>query len=128
MLEWFKNHTSILLTVLVTVGFFIYAYGCEPKVESLNGQGYKVNRQELQLELDTIINTAKFRMADLDRQEQLRSLVLQNALLIVQGTPFNPVGLITAAAAIYGITQGGHNITKTVKKVRNKRKVSNGTT
>ena len=127
MYNWIKKHCSTLIAVLVSIGFVVYLYGCEPKTPSLTDRTKQINRQELQLELDSMISMAQLRMADLDQQEQLRSIILQNALILVQGQPYNPVGLITAVAALYGVTQGGRNITKVVKKERTKRKADNGT-
>ena len=121
-----KKHLSVIITVLVTIAFAIYCYGCEPKVKSLSGKPELINRQELQLELDQFITMAQIRMADLDKQEELRSIILQNALILVQGNPYNPIGIITAIAAIYGVTQGGRNVTRVVKNTRNKKKVNNG--
>ena len=126
MLQWIKKNCSILIAALVTGGFVVYMYGCEAKTRSLLTPTTQVNRQELQLELDQIIGLAQLRMVDLDQQEQFRSIILQNALILVQGNPLNPVGLMTAVAAIYGVTQGGRNITKVVKNGRNKRKTNNG--
>ncbi len=128
MLQWVKKHWTIILTVLVTIGIGVYLYGCEPKTRSLVSSERMINRQELQLELDQFISMAQIRMADLDKQEELRAVILQNALILVQGQPFNPIGIITAIAAIYGATQGGRNITKVVKNKVVKRKANNGTT
>lgn len=128
MWQWIKEHAALLITILVTASVLIFIYSCEPKVPSLVSRERTVNRQELQLELDQLIGLAQLRMIDLDKQEQLRAIILQNALVLVQGQPFNPVGLITGVAAIYGITQGGQNITNAVKNKRNKGKVNNGTT
>ena len=125
MLQWIKKHTTILITVLACVGFTIYCYGCEPKVASLTNRSRLINRQELQLELDQFITMAQIRMVDLDKQDQLRAIVLQNALILVQGQPLNPVGLITAIAAVYGISQGGHNVKTAVQTARKKRKGNN---
>ena len=116
MWEWYKKRSSIIITGLVCVGFIIYGYGCEPKVASLGDRTRLINRQELQLELDQFITMAQIRMADLDKQEELRTIILQNALILVQGQPYNPLGILTAVAAVYGIKQGGSNITKTIKK------------
>ena len=128
MLQWIKKNWTIILTVLVTVGFAIYIYGCEPKTRSLISSGKLINRQELQLELDHFITLAQIRMLDLDKQEQLRAVILQNALILVQGQPFNPLGIITAIAAVYGVTAGSSRVGKTIKTVRDKRKVNNGQT
>lgn len=128
MWQWIKKHAITLIGILVCASFLFYCYSCEPKVHSLTDRTRFVNRQELQLELDQFIGMAQLRMADLDKQEQLRAIILQNALILVQGQPFNPVGIITAIAAIYGVTQGSKNVTKVVKEVKHKRKVNNGTT
>lgn len=126
MYEWIKKHLPLLITVLVTVSVLAYIYGCEPKTQSLQRKGVLINRQELQLEFDQLVGLAQVRMADLDRQEQLRAVILQNALILVQGQPFNPVGLIMGVAGIYGITSGVVSGTKVAKKVIHKRKVNNG--
>ena len=128
MSQWIKEHKTILMTVLVTVVFLFYMYGCQVKTRSLTEPNKLVNRQELQLELDQIIGLAELRMIDLDQQEAFRAIILQNALILVQGQPYNPMGILTAIAAIYGIAAGGSNITKVVKNVSNKRKANNGIT
>lgn len=126
ILQWFKRNTTVLFIVLVTGGFLVYIYGCPPTVTSLIDSKTPVTRQELQLELDTLIHTAGLRMASLEQQEQFRAIILQNALVLVQGQPFNPVGLITAVAALYGIKQGGCNVVKVVKNIKGKGKNNNG--
>lgn len=126
MWEWLKEHYTLIIAGIVTLALIVFLYACEPKVESLQSIGKFVNRQELQLELDTIISRAQLRVADLDQQEKFRAIILQNAMVLVQGQPLNPVGLISGIAAIYGLTQAGCNVTKTVKNVRKKRKVNNG--
>ena len=128
MLLWLKQHKTIIMTVLVTVIFTFYMYGCEVKTRSLTESTKLVNRQELQLELDQIIDMAKIRMADLDKQEEFSAIILQNALILVQGQPFNPIGIISAIAAIYGLSQGASNVSKIVKTKVNKRKANNGKT
>ncbi len=128
MWSWLKKNSTIIITVLVCVGFFLYCYGCEAKTRSLIRTDKRVNRKELQLELDQFISMAQIRMVDLDKQEQLRAVVLQNALILVQGQPLNPLGILTGIAAIYGVTRGGGSVVKTVKNGVKKRKVNNGQT
>ncbi len=128
MVAWFKKHWTLIVTVFVTIGMLVFLFACDAKVRSITDNTRMVNRQELQLELDQIIGVAQIRMADLDKQEELRAIILQNALILVQGNPLNPIGIITAAAAIYGLASGGQNVTKVVKEKRDKRKADNGTT
>lgn len=126
MWQWIKDHWKGLITCLITFGVLIYIYGCESKVRSMYDPTRQINRQELQLELDRFMGLVQVRMVSLDKQDQLRALILENALILVQGQPFNPLGILTGIGAIYGATQAGCNITKTIKTTRNKRKVNNG--
>ena len=128
MYEWIKKHSTSLTTVLVTIAITIFLTSCEPRVRSLDGTDKLVNRAELQLELDRYISIAALRMLDLEQQEQFRQLILQNALVLAAGQPFNPIGILTGIAGIYGVAQGTTNITKVVKTKLTKRKVKNGTT
>ena len=120
-----KNHKSII-TVSITVVLCIYLYSCESKVKSLYEPDRLVNRAELQLELDRLMSIAQLRMADLDRQDALRDIIIQNGILLVQGQPFNPIGLITAIAGIYGLTHATSKVVSAAKKSQEKRKANNG--
>lgn len=126
MLEWIKKNWLLLVILLVASGLMIYFYGCYPRVKSLLDNTRMVTRQELQLEFNQIIDLAEIRILDLDRQDKIRTIIMENALVLVRGQPLNPVGIITAVAAVYGAGQAGCSITKKVKEVKRKRKVNNG--
>lgn len=126
MMTWLKSKSTVIIVVLVTIGFLLYCYGCEPKVTSLWHENKQINRQELQLEFDQLMGIATVRMVELDKQDKIRAIILDNAMILVEGEPFNPLGLITAIAAVYGIKQGGSNITKVVKEARKKKQENNG--
>ena len=113
--EWIKANLKYIITIAVTSVLLFFIIGCPPQVVSLKEPDRKVTRAELQLELDTIITTAQIRMLDLDQQEQLRVLLMQNALMLASGNVFDPVGLISGVAAIYGLTTAGLGITQTIK-------------
>lgn len=127
MFNWIKQHSPVIISVVITLGFLLYCYSCESKVKSLNQKGRMVTRQELQLELNNFVDLAQIRFLDLDRQDQIKTLILQNAMVLVQGQPFNPLGMLTGLAAVYGIGQAGSSVGKTVNNIRKKRKVNNGT-
>ena len=127
MWNWIKSHGVIIITSLVCSIVMIFICACEPKVRSINGGGLMVTRQELQLELNHLMDLAELRMLNLDRQEQLRTMVLNNAVILAQGQPFNPLGLLTGLAAIYGVSQGGVSVGKRNITKRNERNVDNGT-
>jgi len=122
---WVKKNKTIVITIVVSVGLSIWLYSCESKVKSLIEPKRLINRAELQLELDRFMGMAEIRMLDLDRQDAFRSLIIENSLLLVQGTPLNPVGIITSIAGIYGLTHGASKVVKAAKKSQIKRKANN---
>lgn len=107
---------TIALFVLTAILF--WGYGCPPRVQSLTTPKKMITRPELQIELDTIIATAEFRIADLDKQEQFRDLIFKNALLMIEGGSLNPIGIMTMLAGLYGITRGVKDVKDKVKKKR----------
>ena len=125
---WIKNHWPGLIAILFGVFIIYFGYGCESRVRSLNHNNQLVNRQELNYELNQLLDLAKLRNADLDKQDDLRSIILNNALILVEGNQVNPVGIITAFLGLYGFTQGTKNVGQVVKKTIAKRNANNGTT
>lgn len=112
--NWPKTIALIVLTALLFWGF-----GCPPTVRSLIQPGTKITRPELQIELDSIIQTAEFRMAELDRQEAFRDVIFKNVLIIGQTGTLNPVGIITLLTGLYGVARGTKDIKDRVKKKNN---------
>lgn len=104
------------IAILVLTAILFWGYGCPPRTESLLADGKKVTMGELQMELDSIIATAEYRVADLKRQQAFRDVIYNNALLMVEGGAINPVGIITMLAGLYGVARGGSDIVQKVKK------------
>ena len=119
-----KENWQWYLIIVIANVICLWVMACPPTTESLINGRPDVTREELQLELETITNTAKFRMAHLDQQDQLRDIILQNAVLIIENGSVNPLGIITGLLALYG---AGSALTKGKKKVGdvlNNRKVT----
>lgn len=125
MLQWIKTNHKTIITGIVTIAICLWVYACDSQVKSLDGSGTLVNRAELQLELDTFIGSAQLRMLDLDRQDAFREIIIQNSLLLVQGQPFNALGLLTTIFGVYGVTHAGSKVICHCKKCQEKRKVNN---
>lgn len=114
--NWPKAVALIILTAIL-----FWGYGCPPQTTSLLDPTKKITRPELQIELDTIIATAEYRLADLDRQNQFRDIVFKNAMLMVEGGTLNPVGILTMLAGLYGVTRGVKDVKDKIKqKVANR--------
>ncbi|GAI36057.1 unnamed protein product [marine sediment metagenome] len=98
--NWPKTIALIVLTALL-----FWGHACQPEVRSLIYPSVKVTRPELQIELDSLIATAQYRMADLDQQEAFRDLIFQNALVVFETGTMNPAGIITLLLGLYGATR-----------------------
>jgi len=113
--NWPKSIALIVLTAIL-----FWGYGCPPHVKSLIHPGQMVTRPELQVEMDTIMQTAEFRFADLDQQDAFRDVIFKNVLLSIETGTLNPVGIITLLTSLYGITRGAKDVKDRIKKNNNK--------
>lgn len=100
---WFGEYWAWWITLNLCSIILLYAYGCEPKTASLISANKKVTRIELQTELELFLARARVGRKDLDRQEQIRDMIFNQALVIAQGNQVNPLGVLTSILAILGI-------------------------
>ena len=128
MITWFKKHKTALIGYSICIALMLWLYSCEPKAQSLTNSGQLKTQDELRIELDSFIATAELRFASIERQKRLRSLILNNALVIVEGQPTNPIGILTGLLAIYGTAQAAKNTKGAIKNGRAKRKPNAGIT
>lgn len=104
------------IALLILTGLLFWGYSCQPQVKSLIHPDQKITRPELQIELDMIIATADFRLAQLDKQEAFRDIIFKNALLMVEGGGINPLGIITLLAGLYGVLRGAKDAKDRITK------------
>lgn len=116
MTEFIKKNWIKIVTLTIGLFFFMVIYGCEPKVESLFNDDYMVTGSELNIELEAIIAIAKSRHEDLERQIQLRNLILKNVLIVAESGTLNPVSVLTALFAFYGLGSATNSTKNLVKK------------
>lgn len=111
-----STNWSNTLAIIVLLGLLFWGYGCPAQVPSLIDPGRKITRPELQVELDSIIATAEFRMADLDRQDAFRDIIFQNALVMIETGTINPAGIITLLAGLYGTIHAAKHLKDRIEK------------
>ncbi len=104
------------IAILIMTGLLFWGYSCQPKVASLTHPGVKITRPELQIELDAIIATAEYRLAELEKQEAFQDIIFKNAILMAKTGTVNPLGVITLVAGLYGIARGTQDLKNKVKK------------
>lgn len=123
LLNTLFNHERYQSVSVIVVGsLLIWFYGCESSVESIVTPEKKVTRAELRIEIESLIAMTDLRRIDLDKQDEIKSLLLKNALLIASGGAVNPVGVVTALAAVLGIGAAADNVRKRkeIKKLNGK--------
>ncbi|MBA7653710.1 hypothetical protein ES703_61567 [subsurface metagenome] len=111
-----KENWPVTIAMIAVNILIVFALSCPPRVTSLIDPQKKVTRAELQLELDTLIGLAEIKKADLDKQEQIRKLILENAMMMITAGAFNPLGLATALFAFYGIGTAANSAKNYAKK------------
>lgn len=114
-----STNWSNTIAIVILTAILFWGYGCPARTQSLITEGKKVTRPELQIELDSIIATAEYRLADLDKQDAVRDIIFKNAMLMVETGSLNPVGIITMLAGIYGVAHGAKHLKDRIEKKSN---------
>lgn len=116
LLDTLFNHerwqTISIIIAMVLLGWF---YGCESTCTSLLDPKLKVNRTGLQMELDIIVARAEAGIADIEKQDRLKDMILQQAIAAGQAGTINPLALVTSIAAILGVGAGADNVRKRIE-------------
>ena len=106
LLNWLNdNHWYLVAIALISVSIF-WTYGCESQVTSMLNPAEKVNRLGLQNELDYLIGQVEVKVADLDRQDEIKQALLDASNVISATGTINPSGLLNLAACIGAISFG----------------------
>jgi len=96
------NHWAVIASLLLLLGAFWFL-GCESKVPSMLDPSKLVTRSELQSESDFLLSQVKNKLASLDRQDEIRLLISEQAALFATTGSFNPIGLVNLAVSIFAV-------------------------
>lgn len=111
----FNHERYQTISVIIAATMLLWFYGCESTCPSLLDPSAKVNRTGLQMELDIIVARAEAGIADMDKQDRLKDMILQQAIAAGQAGTVNPLALITSIATILGIGAGADNVRKRIE-------------
>ena len=106
LIDWINTNHWVLLGFVFCAGLIFWIYGCQSETKSLVDPERQVSRDELQLELNNYIGLAKIRFADLDRQDELKAVLLDNAALFAQTGTVNPYGILTTLVSVAAVGFG----------------------
>lgn len=100
-----EQHWYVIATV-IAIGLFVWLYGCQSEVASMLDPAKKVSRAELELESDFLIGQIKVKLAALDKQDELKMVLLEQLTIFGTTGTFNPTGLLNALISIGAISFG----------------------
>lgn len=106
ILSWLNDQHWYLIAIVVIAAAIFGTYGCESQVSGLLNPNARISRAELQNELAFIIGQAEIKVADLDRQDEIKQALLDAANIMSTTGTINPSGLINLAACIGAISFG----------------------
>jgi len=116
-----RHNQALVIGMILAIAAALWAYGCQSSVVSILNPTAKVTRQELQLEVDSLIERAKIRFAELDRQDKIKSTVFNTAINYAEHGTINPVAFLITLGNILGLSAVIDNrrkdvLIKTLKK------------
>lgn len=115
LMNFASHNTGVVVGQLICFAVLIWIYGCESQVASIRNPTQKVTRSELLVEVDSFLAVAELRFTDLDRQDEFRRTIFEQAALWAQGGIVNPTGL---ALLLMGIIGGGATVDNVTKRRR----------
>lgn len=98
-----RHNQGLAVAVVICIGLGMWTFGCESKVKSLKNPTVMVTRPELKIEIDEAIGTAEMRMADLDRQDEIKKKLIEFALASAESGGIDKTGLIGLAGWVLGL-------------------------
>jgi hypothetical protein len=106
ILKWLNDQHWFIIASIILVGLFFWVFGCESQCKSLIDPAKQVTRGELKAEIEYLAGIADVRIADLDKQDQIKQELLNAVNIIGTGGTINPAGLVNLAASIGAIAWG----------------------
>lgn len=102
-LKFFNDNHWLLIFGAICLLAFFWLYGCESHVKSIIEPDKEVTRAELENEVNNIMAIAQTKLIDLDKQDEVRQLILDKAALFATTGTFNPTGLLNLLISIGAI-------------------------
>ena len=109
-----RHNQGEFVAILICLGLLVFSYGCQSRVESLIKPERLVTRAELMLELEAeqarlageltmLTKSAEAKFAELDRKEEIKSLLLNFGMVASETGQVNPAGIIGLLVSILGV-------------------------
>ena len=108
----FNHERYQAITFICVALILIVIASCDSTTQSIINPTMKINRQQLQNEVNIILAQIETAELELEKQDKLKELLFNQAIIASQGAPINPIGLITSLGTILGIGAITDNVRK----------------
>lgn len=113
IVKWIRHNQGLFIALLIAAILLVWTFGCRSMVSSLIEPAKRVTRDELQLELDgecarleaeldLLSRRAAVKMAELDRQDEIKRKLFEFAAITAQAGTVNPAGVLALTGSILG--------------------------
>lgn len=123
-----RHNQSLVIGLILCTVVVAWAFGCESTVRSILLPSQKVNRPELQQEVESLIAQAELRFNSLDQQDAFKNALFEMAIQYSNGSNVNPVAVAVTLGNILGIGAIIDNRRKDILIKTLKGAISNGQT
>lgn len=101
-----------VVAVIICAVSCLWLYSCESAVPSLKDPRRTVTRDELQVELNNYLDLAEVRFRNLDRQDDFKRALVENAVIVSNTGQVNIQGILNTIFAVLGIGAITDNVRK----------------
>jgi hypothetical protein len=98
-----KHNIGLSLMACVAIAILCSALCCESRTPSILNPAVKITRSQLEAELTQIESLANEKSVSLERQDAIKKIIADQAVILAQGGTLNPAGIVTTLLSILGI-------------------------
>ena len=119
--EVFRHNQALTVAIVICFTMGVYLIGCDSSVVSPINPPKKVNRVQLDAEIERLIVDIDLAIEDLNKQDLFKQKLFEIGLAAAQGGTINPIGAGVTLLGILGVGAVADNrkkdsIIKTLQK------------
>lgn len=103
VLQFLRHYQGTVAGLVVCAVLVVWGLGCQVTTQNPFQPDEKITAKELEIEVNAYADKVALAYEDIERQEAIRSAILEAGLAYAQGGGVNPVGLATTLMGIVGV-------------------------
>jgi hypothetical protein len=103
LLQSLNGEKFQILCFVLSAFIWLFYFGCESKVQSSLDPSAKVNRAQLEKEVELYLAKIDERFATLDLQDHIRKTISDNMAIVAGGGTFNGLGILASLFSVFGV-------------------------